>query len=184
MIRTEPVTHCLLGNVNLRCQPDGGSLEFNLRHQEAIGIGAWDDELFVGSLWFYRLDDNLTNPYAPAWVGYRRGNEEHLQRRKADAGLSPGPVLGLDCVHVGRLIDNGPDGTPAKEYLGKGIGTKLLEGAVSFARERDYVGVIGGGGTDRVRSYNNWAGTLPTKVFVRQGFACTRLEFCHLSGSG
>lgn len=83
MIRTEPVTHRLLGNVNLRCLPDGGSLEFCLGDQGAIGTGAWDDDLFVGSLWFYRLDDDLTNPHAPPWSGYNRANVESLKERKA-----------------------------------------------------------------------------------------------------
>lgn len=174
MIGTEPVTHRLLGSVNLRCLPDGGKLEFCLGYQEAIGIGAWDDDLFVGSLWFYRLDDDLVNPYAPPWVGYRRGNERNLQERKAQSGLGAGPFLGLDCFHVGRLIENGPDGTPDPKYLGRGIGTRLLDAAVSFARENRYAAVLGAGGADRVRSYNHWAGTLPTKVFLRRGFSCTK----------
>ena len=80
MIRTEPVTHRLLGNVNLRCLPDGGNLEYCLAYQDAIGIGAWDDDLFVGSLWFYKLDDELINPYNPPWGGYNKANEENLSR--------------------------------------------------------------------------------------------------------
>ena len=80
MIRTEPVTHRLLSNVNLRCLPDGGNLEYCLAYQDAIGIGAWDDDLFVGSLWFYKLDDELINPYNPPWGGYNKANEENLSR--------------------------------------------------------------------------------------------------------
>jgi GNAT superfamily N-acetyltransferase len=174
MLRTEPVTHERLGNVNLRCLPDGGSLEFCLRDQGAIGIGAWDDDLFVGSLWFYRLDDDLTNPYAPPWVGYNRANRESLAERKARSNLASGPFLGLDCVHVGRLIENGPDGTPEPRYLGRGIGTRLLEAAIAFAKEHGYAAVLHGGGPDRIQSYNHWAGSLPARVPLRHGFTCTR----------
>jgi len=173
MIRTEPVTHRLLGNVNLRCLPDGGSLGFCLRDQGAIGIGAWDDDLFVGSLWFYKLDDDLTNRYAPPWVGYSKANTESLKERKARSGLAAGPFLGLDCVHVARLIENGPDGEPDPRYLGKGIGTRLLEGAIAYAKENGYQAILWGGGADRIRSYNHWAGSLPGRVPLRHGFRCT-----------
>jgi len=173
MIRTEPVTHRLLGNVNLRCLPDGGSLEFCLADQEAIGIGAWDDDLFVGSLWFYKLDDDLINPYTPPWGGYNKANEQNLRERRAESGLGSGPFLGLDCFHVGRLIENGPAGAPDPKYLGQGIGTRLLEGAIAFAGEHGYAAILGGGGADRINRYNHWAGSLPTKVYSRHGFTIT-----------
>ncbi len=173
MIRTEPVTRRLLGNVNLRCLPDGGSLEFCLGYQGAIGIGAWNDDLFVGSLWFYKLDDDFTSRYAPPWCGYNKANAASLQERKARSDLAPGPFLGLDCIHVGRLIENGPDCAPDQRFLGTGIGTRLLEGAITFAKENGYAAILGRGGADWIRSYNHWAGSLPGRVLSRHGFRCT-----------
>lgn len=49
----------------------------------------------------------------------------------------------------------------------------MLEAAIAYAGENGYAAVLGGGGPDRIRSFNHWAGSLPGRVPLRHGFRCT-----------
>ncbi|MGA2265993.1 MAG: GNAT family N-acetyltransferase [Phycisphaerae bacterium] len=178
MITTTLVDHAVLGRVNLRCLPDGGNLETLLREQQVIGAAAWDgdesdsEKTFVGSLWFYRVPiPQLLNKHAPAWSGYGQEGPGLAAQRGALAGANiSGHALGLSCFHVGRLLAGGAFGEPDPRYLGKGIGTRLLLAAIDHARRGGYRAILAGGGPDNVHSFNRWAGMMPAKVFLRNGF--------------
>ena len=62
----------------LRCLPE--TLEQKqklLDYQGALGIGAYDRDTFVGSLWFYRIEERgLGSPLAPPRSGWGRGSED------------------------------------------------------------------------------------------------------------
>ncbi len=154
----------------LRCLPE--LLEEKhalLDYQAAFGIGAYDNDTFVGSLWFYRIEDKgLGSPVAPPWSGWRRGSEgARLALPELDVEL---PFLGLSCFHVGRTKALESEDKNDESYYGKGIGSGLLAAAVEWAAQRDYMAIVTTSGIDGFPEFNNWAGMLPLKVYLRQGF--------------
>lgn len=154
----------------LRCLPE--SLEQKqalLDSQEALGIGCYDGETFVGSVWFYRIEDRgLGSPLAPPWSGWARGSEDaRLDLSQLPVEL---PFLGLSCFHVGRTKALESEDRNDPSYFGKGIGTGLLSAAVQWASQRDYRAIVAMSGIDAFAEFNNWAGTLPLKVYQRQRF--------------
>ncbi|GEM_PF-4974432 len=158
----------------LRCLPE--SLEEKQRlldYQGALGIGAYDNAAFVGSLWFYRIDKKgLGNPFAPPWSGWQRGNEDpKLTLQELNVKV---PLLGLSCYHVGRTKELEPEDRNDESYYGKGIGSGLLVRALEWAVEQDYMAVIAISGIDDFPEFNNWAGMLPLKVYLRNGFEVLR----------
>ena len=80
------------------------------------------------------------------------------------------PFLGLSCFHVGRTKALESEDKNDELYYGKGIGSGLLAAAVEWATQRDYMGIVTTSGIDEFPEFNNWAGMLPLKVYLRQGF--------------
>ncbi len=158
----------------LRCLPE--SLEEKqqlLEYQRALGIAAYDKGTFVGSLWFYRIEDKgLGSPLAPPWSGWRRGSKEaHLTLQTLDIEV---PLLGLSCYHVGRTKELEQKDRNDESYYGRGIGSGLLASSLKWAIENDYKAVVTTSGIDDFPEFNNWAGMLPLKVYLRNGFEILR----------
>lgn len=154
----------------LRCLPESiAKKQKLLDYQGAFGIGAYDNDTFVGSLWFYRIEEEgLGSPVAPPWSGWQRGNEgAGLDLSEIDVEL---PFLGLSCFHVGRTKALESEDRNDESYYGKGIGSGLLAAAVEWATQRDYMGIVTTSGVDGFPEFNNWAGMLPLKVYLKQGF--------------
>jgi hypothetical protein len=155
----------------LRCLPE--SLEQKqqiLSHQGAFGLGAYEQRRFVGSLWFYRIEDlSQASPHAPPWSAWHRGAGEYnaISRRMQVGSL---PTLGLSCFHVGRTKESESTDQNDRLYFGRGIGTGLLTAALAWAQSRDYRSVLSVSGIDSFPEFNIWAGTLPLKVYLRCGF--------------
>ena len=121
-----------------RCLPE--SLDEKralLDYQDALGIGVYDSDIFIGSLWFYRIEDKgLGSPVAPPWSGWRRGSESaRLALPKLDAEL---PFLGLSCFHVGRTKALESEDKNDESYYDKGIGSGLLAAAVVWAVQQPF----------------------------------------------
>ena len=155
----------------LRCLPE--SLEEKralLDYQAAFGIGAYDSGIFVGSLWFYRIEDKgLGSPVAPPWSGWqRKGEITRLILPRLDVEL---PILALSSFHVGRTKALEAEDRNDESYYGRGVGSGLLETAVEWATQRDYMAIVTTSGIDEFPEFNNWAGALPQKVYCKQGFS-------------
>lgn len=155
----------------LRCLPDSVDAKRSLiAHQGALGIGAYHNGLFVGSLWFYRVEDPASGcPLAPIWSGWH-SDSDGFRRLSPEIPACALPFLGLDCFHVGRTKALAARDVNDESYYRRGIGTGLLTAALAWAAQRDYRSVIAGSGMDAFPAYNNWAGTLPLKVYLRNGF--------------
>ena len=155
----------------LRCLLESPEAKQSLiAHQGALGIGAYDAALFVGSLWFYRVEDRDRGaPLAPDWSGWCPQAEEFraLAPNIPDEAF---PLLGLDCFHVGRTKALEDADVNDESFYGRGIGSELLRTACAWAAERDYRSVVGASGIDVFPEFNNWAGKLPLKVYLRNGF--------------
>jgi hypothetical protein len=78
--------------------------------------------------------------------------------------------LGLSCFHVGRTKATEASDRNDTSYYRCGIGTALLKRGLDWASKRDYRSVVAISGIDAFPAYNNWAGTLPLKVYLRVGF--------------
>jgi len=158
----------------LRCLPESlDQKQQLLDYQEAFGIGAYDGGAFVGSLWFYRIQEKgLGSPLAPSWSGWCRGSEDpRLSLQTLDVEV---PLLGLSCFHVGRTKELEAEDRNDESYYGRGIGSGLLAAALKWASEHDYRSVVTTSGIDQFPEFNNWAGMLPLKVYLRNGFHILR----------
>jgi GNAT superfamily N-acetyltransferase len=61
-------------------------------------------------------------------------------------------------------------------YQGRGIGTALCEASVHWAREHDYVAVLGTGAPEHLFPFAQWSGHLPWTTYARLGFQVAALE--------
>ncbi len=171
-MRYEPIAELRPERDVLRCLAESDDAKSALvAHQGALGIGAYDGELFVGSQWFYRVESRDAGcPHAPDHVPDLSPNE--FKRQSVALGIQDDafPLLVLNCIHVGRtkaLEDTDQNDT---SYLKRGIGTHLLTAACNWAGERDYRAVLTTTGMDGFPEYNVWAGRLPLRVYLRNGF--------------
>jgi len=154
----------------LRCLPESREEKQRLLDsQGAFGIGAYDNDVFGGSLWFYRIEERgLANPWAPPWSGWGRGSEGAGPRpAELDIGV---PFPGLSCFHVGRTKALEREDRNDESCYGKGIGSGLLVAAMEWAVQRDYRAIVATSGIDAFPEFNKWAGMLPLKAFLRQRF--------------
>ena len=159
----------------LRClSPDTEQRQRLLEYQGAFGIGAYDNGVFVGSLWFYRVENlELGNPFAPTWSGWCHSAEDYARFAPQKLPVAA-PLLGLSCFHVGRTKQLEAVDKNDESYYGKGIGSGLLAAAVKWAAGRDYRWIMATSGIDAFPEFNCWAGLLPLKAFLRNGFVALR----------
>lgn len=168
----EPITELRPERDVLRCLAGPNDAKRALiAHQGALGIGAYDDGLFVGSQWFYRIETRDAGcPLAPRHVPDIQ--PETFKRRSVALGIPDDafPLLVLDCLHVGRTKALEETDQNDTSYFRRGIGTQLLTAACAWATERDYRSVLTTSGMNGFPEYNVWAGRLPLKVYLRNGF--------------
>ena len=159
-----------LGQIPLRCLPDGGSIETLFVEQGTVGTAAWEGVKCVGTCWFYVIEGpEFYNRMAPSWSGWTK--TDRIPRViKGKSEYAGGRFLGLNCIHVGRTTDNYKSMAGDSAYHKKGIGTKLVVAATEYAKHLDLDGVFAPCGTDEIESFNNWAGGLPQRAYLRMGF--------------
>ena len=165
-----PIAREELGQVPLRCLPDGGSIETLFVDQGTVGTAAWEEGKCVGTCWFYVIEGpDFYNKMAPPWSGWTKtGRTPTVIKEKSE--YAKGRFLGLNCIHVGRTIENLKSMAGDSTYHRKGIGTKLVVASTEYARQLDLDGIFAPCGTDDIVSFNNWAGGLPQRAYSRMGF--------------
>lgn len=154
----------------LRCLPESDKVKQSLiTHQDALGIGAYEDGIFVGSLWFYRIEGRKGSPYAPPWSGWNCESESFKQLiwEVPDSAF---PLLGLDCFHVGRTKALEEEDLNDESYYRRGIGSGLLKACIAWAEQRDYKSLVAASGMDALPEFNIWAGRLPMKTYLSHDF--------------
>jgi len=168
----EPITELRPERDVLRCLAESDDAKRALlAHQGAIGIGAYEEGLFVGSQWFYRVESrNAGCPLAPDHIPDLR--PEDFRRQSVALGIPDDafPLLVLNCLHVGRTKATEDTDEPDPSYFRRGIGTHLLQAACAWAGDRDYRSVVTTSGIDGFPEYTVWAGRLPLRVYLRNGF--------------
>lgn len=167
-IEVRPIRRDELGAVLLRCLPDGGRIETMFKTQGTIGLGAWDGEKCIAQLHCYRLV--LPKGSSDLWPSWSRPSyvDEILN---GSLGIK-GPVWCHACCHVGRSIESlSISDEPDSRYFGRGIGTALVRGSISWAREHDYAAVIAPGTPDDLFEFSVWAGGLPWTTYEKLGFS-------------
>lgn len=146
-------------------------------NQGILGFGAWEEDMSVGLLHFYRLsfpdpDISLLPEYArkkllSSPVGFPITAAIH-QKIRAD-----GNVMALSCYHVGLKEGKFDED---REYFRKGIGNALLDAAIKWAKENGYAAIIAHGGTPELPLYNIWMGCMPYTSYQKRSFECYSKE--------
>ena len=173
-----PIRREQLQAIPLRCWPEERSvLEGLFEAQETLGVAAWEGDFCVAQLHCYRLESAQSDcRHWPArsnwWSGRWRdalppGHAESLG----------GPLWGLACFHVGRTLESmAGDDEPARGYMGRGIGTRMLMTAMEWALGGDYVAVIGPGAPPAIPAYAEWSGHMPRTTYEKLGFTALAEE--------
>jgi GNAT superfamily N-acetyltransferase len=81
----------------------------------------------------------------------------------------PFATVSVCCCHVGQLDDTE---RRARQYLGRGIGSALLDHFLAWARQREFAAVIAKA-TPAHRSVMEFLGGFPTRVYEGRGFETT-----------
>lgn len=172
-IAVRPILRRELGQIVLRCLPDGGKIESLFKIQSTIGLAAWDGETCVGTLHGYALDlPGGMNPYWPAW-----SQPWWLPGVVAGSLGLTGRVWCHACCHVGRTLEAAAvSDDPDPRYYGRGIGTALCKASVAWARENGFSAVLADGQPDRLFELAVWHGGLPWTTYARLGFETIRAE--------
>jgi GNAT superfamily N-acetyltransferase len=172
-IDVSPIRRGDLGNVLIRCLPDGYRIEMLFKTQEIIGFSAWDGENCIAQLHCYRLI--LPHGSADLWPAWSRPSYVDGVLNGC-LGIS-GPVWCHACFHVGRSIESFTNSDePDSRYFGRGIGTALAQASVRWANEHDYKAVIAPGAPDGLYSFSVFAGGLPWTTYQKLGFTDETFE--------
>ena len=170
MITYEPITEIRPDRDVLRCLPESAAeKQALLEKQAAFGIGAFEDGIFVGSVWFYWIAAADSISAAPEWSGWHQ-NAAGFAQVRAKLARQAYPILGLDCFHVGRTKAFESENRNDENYFRKGIGTNLLENAIFWAQTHEIKTVIAYSGIDSFPEFNLWSGRLPLKVYIQHAF--------------
>ncbi|OGP51232.1 MAG: hypothetical protein A2Y79_14595 [Deltaproteobacteria bacterium RBG_13_43_22] len=120
---------------------------------------AFDHQKHIGQLQF--------RPYLPNTVSPRGLHDPlYWMDFQGHAPDLPGKTLSLFCYHVGQT-----DNTQARDsrYFGKGIGLRLLNETLQWAKGAGFEAVIAKG-CPGYRSIIEYMGGMPTQVYQEQGF--------------
>lgn len=169
-----PIRREQLDAIPLGCWPNDRSvLEGLFTSQETVGVAAWEGDFCVAQLHCYRLESaadacGVWPPHRDWWGGHWR----ELLTPSQVAALG-GPLWCLACFHVGRTIDSEE---LDRQYMGRGIGTRMLMAAVEWAIGGDYVAVVAPGAPPVLPSYAEWSGHMPRSTYEKLGFAAFATE--------
>ena len=167
-LEVRPIRRNELGQVLLRCLPDGTRIEALFKTQEVIGMAAWEGDKCIAQLHCYRL--SLPNGSADLWPPWTR---PHYIDDILNGSLGiRGAIWCHACFHVGRSIESfSRSDEPDTRYFGRGIGTALARGSIGWAREHGYEAVVAPGTPDGLFAFSVWAGGLPWTTYRKLGFS-------------
>lgn len=166
-IDVRPVSRSELGEVLLRCLPDGGKIETLFKTQETVGFGAWDDGKCIGQLHGYRISPSEGD--AGLWPPWSRPS--YVDDILSGTLAIPAPVWCHACFHVGRSIESfSHSDEPDARYFHRGIGTALARCSADWAREHGYASVVAPGTPDGLFEFSVWAGGLPWTTYQALGY--------------
>lgn len=172
-IDVRPIQRHELGQVVIRCLPDGGKIESLFKTQGTIGMAAWDGKTCVGLLHGYALNlPGGMNPYWPEW------NQSWWLPYVLSGALDiNGKVWCHACCHVGRTLEAAAvSDDPDPKYFGRGIGTELCKASIEWARTNGYKAVLATSNPDKLFKLAIWCGGLPWTTYAKLGFATVRAE--------
>ena len=166
-IDVRPISRGELGQVLLRCLPDGGRIETLFKMQETVGFGAWEGERCIAQLHGYRVAPAEGD--AGLWPSWSRPS--YIDDILSGALAVAAPVWCHACFHVGRSIESfAHSDEPDARYFHRGIGTALARCSVNWARQRGYASVVASGTPDDLFAFSVWAGGLPWTTYRALGF--------------
>jgi GNAT superfamily N-acetyltransferase len=142
----------------------GAEFEVLARIEElgSSALLAFDRGRHIGQLQFRRYEPGTRSPHGVwdplYWMDF--------VGRAPDV---PFATVSVCCCHVGQLDDTE---RRAQQYLGRGIGSALLDRFLAWARQRDFAAVIAKA-TPAHRSVMEFLGGFPTRVYEDRGFETT-----------
>ena len=141
--------------------------------QGTLGMAAWDRDECVAQLHCYRvIAPDGRNRHWPPWTEWWW--DHYRPEAMAHGPKLSGPVWCHSCFHVGRLLRSEGEGeivpTTDERYFGRGIGTALCRASTQWAREHEYIAVLGPGAGAGQWEYAKWSGHLPRTSYARMGF--------------
>jgi GNAT superfamily N-acetyltransferase len=151
-----------VGLVPIVHQGAGSEVLARIAELGSSALLAFDRGRHVGQLQFRRYEPGTRSPdgvWDPRyWMDFGE--------RAPDV---PFATVSVCCCHVGQLDETE---RRAQQYLGRGIGSALLDGFLAWARQREFAAVIAKG-TPAHRSVMEFLGGFPTRVYEDRGFEIT-----------
>lgn len=174
-IEIRPIVPEELDRIPLQCWPEAPAIERLLDRQDTLGFAAWDGDVCVGQLHCYRFELPECH-VADINTGYLETPECWpltcpLAAAPRALRARRGPVWGHGCFHVG--MKRGPDpaqAIPDARYRSRRIGTALCAASARWAREHDYLAVVGQGAPPGEFRYALFFGILPWTTYQDLGF--------------
>ncbi len=167
-IEIRPAEQSDLASLERRCWRGGeDEMRDRIASQGTCSMIVTDGGRPVGQLYIRAFRAGFRSPaglHDGSWWADLSAIDEELQL--------PGRTAMLGCWHVGRVRD--PDGTEreAEHYRGRGIGVRLLRGAVEWLEsgEAPFDALAAKATDSEDRAYIGWLGGLPLSVFEAEGF--------------
>ena len=145
--------------VPIGCQGDVEDIKSRIQQLGSCAVLAFDRAQHVGQLQFRKYSPDLRSPNG-LWDPLYWGDfGEH-------APCLPAKTVSVFCYHVGQLED-----TEKRDhrYQGKGIGLKMLDFLLEWARKEGFDAVIAKA-TPGVRKVMNFMGGQPATAYLQRGF--------------
>jgi GNAT superfamily N-acetyltransferase len=142
----------------------GGESEVVARIAElgSSALLAFDSGRHVGQLQFRRYKPGTRSPHG-VW------DPLYWMDFAGQAPSVPFATVSVCCCHIGQLDETE---CRAQQYLGRGIGSALLDRLLAWARHREFAAVIAKA-TPARRSVMEFLGGFPARVYEDRGFEIT-----------